>query len=124
MNVMVQYFTKPTNRRIFNGLCVCLKCGKLYMNDKFFDWCDICSVKYVRGNSCTRSGNARIDDFIKEKQQKANHTLRNFSSGYLSISLKMFPIVLLYGKVQYILTMYNKENNEIFRRGELTFKRL
>ncbi len=35
-------------------------------------WCNICSIKYIQENLCTWSGNERIDNLIKEKQQKAN----------------------------------------------------
>jgi len=51
----------------------CLKCGKFYtyVCDGIL-WCNICSVKYLQENLCSWSGNERIDNLIKEKQQKAN----------------------------------------------------
>src|SRR6266498_4619332 len=53
----------------------CLKCGNLYSYvevDNFvtIHWCMKCSVKYVQDNICSWSGNEKIDNFIKKRQEK------------------------------------------------------
>ena len=112
---------------VFEGNGICLICGKL--NTKFYDgihWCDICSVKYIQDNLCSWSGNKKIDDFIKEKQQKANRPEDFFEwipyNKFENIkNIRKEGIFTIYSaewKDGY-LEFYNERNHEIRWHGDL-----
>ncbi len=97
---------------VFKESDICLKCGKIYTCIYCSEfWCNTCSVKYVQENLCTWSGNEIIDNFIKEKQLKANHPKEFFEW----IPYNKFENVTNYSAIwkNAYLYLYNKENHEI-----------
>src|SRR5688572_24371444 len=105
----------------------CLKCGKFYTYTCYnILWCNNCSVKYVQEKLCAWSKNERINNFIKEKQQKANRPEDFFEW----IPINSFKGINLFEKNEYAkfysavwtdgcLEFYNEENNQHHRHGEL-----
>jgi hypothetical protein len=109
---------------VFQYNNTCLTCGKhyTYVNGNYIHWCKVCSVKYIQENLCTWSGNEKIDNFIKEKQQIATCPLEFFEW----IPYNQFEIIKQVGKEKFFtiysaewkggyLNEYNEENHE-FRR--------
>ena len=105
----------------------CLKCGKFYTFEcDSILWCNICSVKYVQENLCTWSENERIDNFIKEKQQKANGPKEFFEwipcdrfKNLILIEKKEFVRVYSAIWIDGCLEFYNEEDNQLRRHEEL-----
>ena len=95
----------------------CEKCGKKYTNVKY-KWCEPCQINYLEKNFANwTSGNEIIDNFIKENQQKANRSEEFFEW----VPYNKFKIITNYSAIwkDAYLYLYNKENHEIYRRGEL-----
>jgi hypothetical protein len=82
-------------------------------------WCKICSVKYVQEKLCTWSGNKKIDNFIKEKQQEATSSFEFFEW----IPYDQFENVKNIGRREFV-TIYSAiwKNGYLFEYNEETHK--
>ncbi len=115
---------------------ICLKCRVPYINyesDYYFYtdydgniWCYICSAQYLQENFCAWSRNERIDNFIKEKQQKSKHPTDFFEwipynkfKNIKRVRKEGFSEIYSAIWIDGCLETYNEETHEIRQHGEL-----